>query len=349
MTLDLKTLTQEERALWDTLAIRKLATGTLAANAYDRSEGILLDLVKSRRALFGEPASEGIGTGEFVTDELGSWEKCSRPDCDLHVVSRGKASCKYGCHEPASEGGKCVLHEEIVRDGPSKWSCETHPASEGAKVECEEEGKWTGNVKCPDCGRLVNEAHCGGPNHVYQRVKPAQPSPVAASSEMPEEVREAARILRVASKGYVGFTTSFLGGKADDLESWWRSQQAEFAQLENKIVSLAHEIETMRSQPAPTKVRMTEELKEVLSAANAQADRDSERGNDKQANEVWNAIAAVRAQAEQAQGVKLPKVRDGVTLLLHKAQKDPRVGLDHYESMLKEMFAELDAAEGVMG
>ena len=22
--------------------------------------------------------------------------------------------------------GKCVLHEEVVRDGPSRWSCETH-------------------------------------------------------------------------------------------------------------------------------------------------------------------------------------------------------------------------------
>ena len=59
-----------------------------------------------------------------------------------------------------------------------------------------------------------------------------------------------------------------------------------------------------------------------------------------------NAIAAVRAQAAEA-GIKLPKVREGISLLIWKidnAQGD--IAVEHYSEMLRSMMAELDAAEG---
>lgn len=88
---------------------------------------------------------------------------------DLRIWNRTVQSATFPSH----------IFAQAVREWIAAATEMMEPASEPAKVECEEEGKWTGNVKCPDCGRLVNEAHCGGPNHVYQRVRPAQPEPVA--------------------------------------------------------------------------------------------------------------------------------------------------------------------------
>ena len=89
----------------------------------------------------------------------------------------------------------------------------------------------------------------------------------------------------------------------------------------------------------PAKVRMTEELERVLKSSELAANHYSDV-------QLLSACKSVRAQAAEAGKVRMPKVRDGVTLLLHKAQRDPRVGLNHYETMLHEMLAELDAAEG---
>lgn len=59
MTLDPKTLTQEERALWDAMAIQERRNRRVASESYSETEGSFRDLLKARRALFGEPASEG--------------------------------------------------------------------------------------------------------------------------------------------------------------------------------------------------------------------------------------------------------------------------------------------------
>lgn len=187
-------------------------------------------------------------------------------------------------------------------------------------------------VTCPNCERKGDHYDQRG----HYTCEPAEPAP---PSEMPEAVREAARILRVASKGYVGFTTSFLGGTADALESWCRSQQTEFAQLEDKIISLATELEALRSQPAPA-LRMTPELEHVLASAEYDAGYSDSTGYLVAAKATRSAIAAVRAQASQPQGVKLPKVREALITLSGCIYEQ--------ENMDKVIaaLAELDAAEG---
>jgi hypothetical protein len=59
-----------------------------------------------------------------------------------------------------------------------------------------------------------------------------------------------------------------------------------------------------------------------------------------------NAIAAVRAQAAEA-GIKLPKVREGISLLIWKIDNaQGAIAVEHYSGMLRSMLAELDTAEG---
>ena len=93
----------------------------------------------------------------------------------------------------------------------------------------------------------------------------------AASSEMPEAVRNAWKALR--KEHYETFALA--------LESWWR----------------AH------SQPAPAPVRMTEEMERLIQFA----ENNIENRCGEIRHEMPKVIAAVRAQA--AEGVKLPKVR----------------------------------------
>ena len=145
--------------------------------------------------------------------------------------------------------------------------------------------------------------------------QPAQPESVAA--EMPEAVREAARILRVASKGYVGFTVSFLNSKADALESFWRTHAAQ-----------------------PAKVRMTKELRRALDAAEAQAGWHMDQGRPKTFDEIDAAIAAVRLQAAEAGKVTFTNARH--YLAITEAGANVNGNLRYWRAAL----AELDAAEG---
>ena len=97
----------------------------------------------------------------------------------------------------------------------------------------------------------------------------------------------------------------------------------------------------------PAKVRMTKELRRALDAAEAQAGWHMDQGRPKTFDEIDAAIAAVRAQAAEAGKVRLPKVREGISLLIWKidnAQGD--IAVEHYSEMLRSMMAELDAAEG---
>jgi hypothetical protein len=59
VTFDSKTLNAEERALWDAIAIQERRNRRVASESYSETEGAFRDLLKARRALFGEPASGG--------------------------------------------------------------------------------------------------------------------------------------------------------------------------------------------------------------------------------------------------------------------------------------------------
>lgn len=94
--------------------------------------------------------------------------------------------------------------------------------------------------------------------------------------------------------------------------------------------------------PAPA-LRMTPELETVLIAAHAY--KLSLRGvaqSDHYCGELNDAIAAVRAQASQPQGVKLKVVRAYFTGLSKLPQYKNKEGSE----FLAQMLAELDAAEG---
>ena len=56
--LDPRSLTSEERALWDQLAMRALGNGCYAYECFAITEGVFRELLEKRRAIFGGPASE---------------------------------------------------------------------------------------------------------------------------------------------------------------------------------------------------------------------------------------------------------------------------------------------------
>ena len=95
--------------------------------------------------------------------------------------------------------------------------------------------------------------------------------------------------------------------------------------------------EWWRSQPAPAAVRMTPELERLLQFAQAKADGTLSRVIH---NDALADIAAVRAQAEQAQWVRLPKVRGFFNVV------EGHAAYLGFARERKEALAEIDAAEG---
>lgn len=74
MTFDPKTLNAEERALWDALAARYHERGGLACNAYNQTRGAWMDLLKARRAMFGEPAPKAEPE-ESMADRIANFQR----------------------------------------------------------------------------------------------------------------------------------------------------------------------------------------------------------------------------------------------------------------------------------
>ena len=195
---------------------------------------------------------------------------------------------------------------------------------------------------CMDCGQL---APAGGWPYFNEPAQPeladtdaeheaawrefrGKPDPVAApTSEMPEAVRGVITYLRTHA------------------EHLWKSGSGASAmRAESVIDALEREWRTHAAQPA--KVGMTVELEMVMLAAELRLSRSYEGGwawlESDQREVLRKAIAAVRAQAEQAQAVKLPKVRAALEMMLGG-------GGSHYSTCAAAALAELDAAEGVMG
>jgi len=257
--LDPRSLNAEERAIVDHQAFR-YHSAWKPEDRYRTALDYCEPLILARRAIFGEPASEG--KVEYL--------------------------CPY-----------CG----VATDGPTHLRKLEHGA------------EWTCNRRCSNCHAPSGDHElCERCESILKR-QPAQPESVAA--EMPEAVREAARILRVASKGYVGFTVSFLNSKADALESFWRTHAAQ-----------------------PAKVRMTKELRRALDAAEAQAGWHMDQGRPKTFDEIDAAIAAVRARAAEAGKVRLPKVNEALWLLRKRAMEKKDL------EVINEAQREVDAAEG---
>ena len=147
--LDPRSLTSEEQALWDALAITARRNGRAAAECYSATEGAFRDLLKARRAIFGfgESASEG-----------GKVRHCLY--CEAELKPGEQHVFKGDCTQKIVHG----VHAE--------------PASEPAKVECP-------NCLHEDTGhawKVNGELRylCAG------WYKPAQPEPGAAEMERPE-------------------------------------------------------------------------------------------------------------------------------------------------------------------
>lgn len=209
-------------------------------------------------------------------------------------------------------------------------------ASEPAKVECP-------NCLHEDTGHAwkVNgelRYSCAGWN------KPAQPEPVA--EEMPEAVSvntwQLEELLKYADLAEVSLRTGF-----HPPEFLFEPADRSLRQCIDAIKEQRDLWRTHAAQPA--KARMTEELERVLDAAEIA---------EEQARVAWVIqtprsrtlkadIAAVRAHAVEAGKVRLPKVREGISLLIWKIDNaQGAIAVEHYSGMLRSMLAELDAAEG---
>lgn len=149
--LDPRSLTSEEQALWDALAITARRNGRAAAECYSATEGAFRDLLKARRAIFGfgESASEG-----------GKVRHCLY--CEAELKPGEQHVFKGDCTQKIVHG----VHAE--------------PASEPSKVECPNCRK--GVHRSTDHCSMDQGPH--GP--LAYDCKSAQPEPGAAEMERPE-------------------------------------------------------------------------------------------------------------------------------------------------------------------
>lgn len=373
MTIDPRSLTQEERAILDHIALTAPFAWRDADKCYEYAARVCEPIILARRALFGEPASEGVSTDPNCSPENHDWDFGFCRTCK--AIGRSQ--------KPASEGGKvecpnCRKSVHRLTDhcsmdqgphGPLAYDCEpAQPESVTAKklfypIATEEDwepdaaptsdkGKGLYNkfiVERADGKSAPGEKHDGCEYFVLDLThdKFAQPAlrayadacaveypklsddlrgkfpePVT-TSEMPEAVEWALQMFEmIVNPGDDPRTDAQILEAKDALESWWRSQQ---------------------TQPAPAKVRMSNALERVLDCAEMDANRDRMGGLESTAATTMAAIRVVRAQAEQAQAVKLPKVREALWLLNKRTVNTSDIGV------ATAALAELDAAEKVTG
>jgi len=164
--LDPATLSAEERALWDTLAIRKLATGTLPENAYARSEGALIDLLKVRRALFGtvtEKAQESafpVGNCKVCGELVAPYNK--------HAKYEGGYTCQPAQPEPADSRQDRADQIKSFLGGDDDEPAQLEPAAQGEMPDEVDRAcdllEWSGNVNAAaalrDAWRTHSQPNC---------------------------------------------------------------------------------------------------------------------------------------------------------------------------------------------
>lgn len=233
---------------------------------------------------------------DLTQEERAIWDEEARKVCD--TLSDGETAPSWAdCYDMSkTEATERILARRAL----------FAPAKEEGKVKC---------YRCDRCHEPLcdQESHRNEfGNYSCKIPQPAQPSPVAPPSEMPEAVHDAWILLDVF-------------GQQDDDDGRAHRRAA---------VALR---EWWRSQPAPAAVRMTPELERLLQFAQAKADGTLSRVIH---NDALADIAAVRAQAEQAQWVRLPKVRGFFNVV------EGHAAYLGFARERKEALAEIDAAEG---
>ena len=331
-TLDPRSLTSEERAWCDAIAVALCSSGNYSA-AGAISEAVTLGLPE-RRALFGEPASEG-GKVECPN--------CLQPEEHPHFAGNltgdgGWYFCP-GRVPQAADKRKPSQPELSGHDSARSGQ----PASEPAKVEPATAISPHGVWRCECCAEIADPMdprfrwngecwqhhHAEAQTHFDCRFFGPQPEPVATVGEMPEEdlTFHINRLERMLNHNVI---------VGDAKES---------------VFALIVWARTHAAQPAPA-VAMSPELALVLDECHdnvceyrrhADASPKSKAAKENAiADELAAAIAAVRAQAEEAGKVPVEAIRCllirgswGVDDEAYQAQKKAAVWL-----------AELDAAEG---
>ena len=178
--LDPRSLNAEERAIVDHEASRFHRDWTGEAR-YEAALSICEPIILARRAIFGEPASEG---GKVC-------EKCGRPQDPnaLHCVAfatvdkaqRQQVEYRYTC-QAASEGGKVKYlcpYCGVATDGPTHLRKLEHGA------------EWTCNRKCSNCLAPSGDHElCERCESILKR----KPAPAVAMTEELERVLNFAAI-----------------------------------------------------------------------------------------------------------------------------------------------------------
>lgn len=315
-------LTAEERAIWDALAIREFPSFG-ATHAYAQTKGAMECVVLARRALFS-PAAESARcqhSHEFHGDV---WE-CQRESghSGSHECKSWSELGKKGAEHPEPKvecpncrGQVATQEEHVSSRNRDSFTCQ--PAASGEMPPQDEVKAVAHNVR--ECGSDEAAALILALSLVKWRSQPAPTPP----SEMPID-----RARQIAAQ-------------------CWCDPETESIEMDARLAEAFARrlVEFRRSQPAPA-VAMTEELEHVLASAEYDAGYSDATGHSVAAKATRSAIAAVRAQASQPQGVKMRG-------LIMQAQQcavvlDNRGAPTNAEALrlwADAALAELNAAEG---
>lgn len=311
--LDPASLTAEERAIVED-AVSHHAFFDADGNIVECDEWTwcyrsAIARILARRALFAPPASEEKVT-KYKCRECG--EVSTYPDC-----------CNYGTQNP----------EKVEPAQPEPAATE---------------------MPCPECGQPTT-------GNVFMSDHLCRPP--APPSEMPpqDEVKAVAHNVRECGSDEAAALILALSlvkwrsqpeptppsempiDRARQIAAQcWCDPETESIEMDARLAEAFARrlVEFRRPQPAPA-LRMTPELEMVLgfAAETTKMRDDDESWMEEHLDKMQGIIAAVRAQASQPQGVKLPKVREALITL------SGCIYLQENMDKVIAALAELDAAE----
>ena len=352
--LDPRSLTSEERAIVDALVLRYLdaCLPLTDAQLFQRAAHLSVEMIVARRKFFGEPASDPAGV---ECPECGEMASENHEVVQSDGLEGGRRLFFYTCQQRISE-----LDDRHNRMASPEYQAKVKADMSRRAVEIGMD-RLVGITafpvgNCPTCGELVAPWNKHAKYEGGYSCEPAQPEPVA--EEMPEAVRDCISSLVQAAADSDEPDDQFEYQRvAENLESFWRTHAAQVAfdlrtmtaKYDNERVLRERDASTHAAQPAPA-VTMSPELALVLDECHdnaceyrrhADASPKSKAAKENAiADELAAAIAAVRAQAEEAGKVRLPKVRE----LFEHVQHYPMTV--NGREILRLAIKEADAAEG---